>query len=501
MLVRMWRLAAALLAVAALAACDERPRPPTVVPKPPPPPPPVDAGAPEPEAARPEPKPPQNVQDFPEHPPAEDAVEGEDLVRLLLDDALRAERSLEALPTPDGWQVALMAQLGLRRGQAKEDALPERALPALAPDAGTAVAGQSAWVASALLPLKALPAPKKKKAKPAVLMQLPINTEVRVDDVDGGIAQVTVEVAQEVDYGEADAKPTRVVTKPVQGVVDAAWLVPAPIDAAALVREARAQPDTEAGHDAAVVLWHRALMLERSEAAREGLLRAAWTARRASWVATAALARNFAPARNATLAWTCRGELPQAKWLSVAKRPPKALPDDVCLVGVDTRTPCDFEPATRRKAMAAQAAWREPLGLEAHPVLKLVVDARQPRAILLAGSKLEFHDSCAEFEEVDLASYAATLRRLTLPLGTKDTVVRVPVPEYHGIEYAVLSAPSETRAVEWMRSRARYRWTVGARGELQVSLQPQDVQFALQPDATAATVATAPQKRCSCDDE
>lgn len=498
MLPRMWRLSVALLAVAALAACDERPPPPVVAPKPPPPPPVEDAGPPEPEPP-PEPAPPQTVQDFPQHVGADDAVEGEGLIRLLLDDAARAERTLEALPTPDGWQVALMAQLGLRRGQAVADALPERALPQLAPDGGMPEAGSSAWVASALLSLRAAPA--KGKKKPAVLLELPIDTEVHVDSVDGGVAQVTVEVAQDVDYGETDARPTHVVTKPVQGLVDAQWLQPAPVDAVALIREARAQPDTDDGHDAAVVLWHRALMLERSEAAREGLLRAAWTARRAAWVATAALARNFAPARKATLAWTCRGEPSKAKWLAVGKKPPKTLPGDVCLVGVDTRTPCDFEPAARRKALAAQAAWREPLGLEAHPLLELHVDARQPRAILLAGSKLAFHDSCAEFEEVDLASYAATLRRLVLPLGTKDTVVRVPVPQYHGIEYAVLSAPSETRAVEWMRSRARYRWTIGGRGELQVSLQPQDVEFSIEPDATAATVAIAPQKHCDCADE
>jgi len=491
-------LVALCLALAALSACEERPPPPVVAPKPPaPPPPPVDADT----EAPPPPldDAPGNVLQLPEHVAAEEATEGDGLIALMLDDPARAERALHRLPTPDGWQVALMANFTLKRGERAPEAPKESQLPALAPDAGVPAAGADAWVAAPTLPLEG-PAAKKGR-RPTTLLQLPINTRVTVDAVDGARATVTVEVASEVEYGETGSAPTRVVAKPVQGTVDAAWLARAPVTAEALVRDARAQPDTPEGRDAAVVLWHRALLVARSELAREGLLRAAWQARRPSWVVAAALTRNFAPARSAAIAFGCRGDVARAKWLPEKDTPPKKVPDDVCLTDVDARPACDFESKKRKASLEKRAAWRQALGVTERPLLRLVVDAREPRAVLLAGSHLAFHDSCAEFEEVDLESHAASLRRLVLPLGTKDTVLRVPVPQYHGWEYAVLSAPSETRAGEWMRSRSRYRWTIGRRGELQVSLQPQDQSFELEPDASGVTVATPPARHCECNDD
>lgn len=497
--VRPFFVAFVVLVVGALSGCDERPQPPEVAPKPAKKPTPVvDAGPPPTTASAPdEPPAPDNVLALPEHVKVEDAVEGEPLIRLLLEDPSRAEKALHRLGTPDGWQVALMAQMALQQGEARGDALPETALPVLAPDAGVPAADTDAWVAAASLPLK----DPRKGAKGKTLLELPLNTRVHVEAVTGALARVSVEVAREVDYDDSGSAPTRVVSAPVKGLVDGAWLVAEPLTGPALVREAKAQPDDDAGNDRAVVLWHRALLVERSEAAREGLLRAAWQARRPSWVIRAALTRNFAPARAAALAWTCRGDPAKAKWLPEPKKPPKTLPSDVCLTEVDARASCAFEPQALRTGREARAAWRKNLGLEEKPLLRLTVDARQPRAILLAGSRVAFHDSCAEFEEVDLESHAATLRRLVLPLGVKDTVVRVPVPAYHGLEYAVLSASSEARAGAWMRSRSRYRWSIGPRGQLQVSLQTDDMSFAIEADAAAATVAVPPQKACDCNDD
>jgi hypothetical protein len=432
------------------------------------------------------------VAQFPPHPPPENA-EGEGLIALLLDDPARAEAVLLRLDAPDAWQVALLAQLAVKRGGANTDVMPEEALPEVRPDGGTPTPGLRAYVAAPGLLLR----PLRGKQSAAELL-LPFNTPVTVEAVKGAVATVTVKVAREVDFGPEGDEPTHVVAAPVKGTVDAAWLTTEPHSAEALVREARAQPDTEEGRAKAVVLWHRALLLERSEAAREGLLRAAWAARRPSWVITAALTRNFAPASTARLAWGCRGDVAAAKWVAPGRRAPKG---PVCAVEVDARESCPFESSAVKQRRKDDAAWRAQAGLVERPLLRLTVDARTPTALLLAASRLSWHDSCADFEELDLESHLASLRRLKLPLGEKTTVVRVPVPAYHGVEYALVSAASERRAAAWLRNRARYRWTMGAGGQLQISLQLDDHDYRNSSDATAVTVAAPPQKRCDCDDD
>ncbi|MEW5742795.1 MAG: hypothetical protein AB1938_28015 [Myxococcota bacterium] len=483
------RLISAICFVTLLGGCEARP-PPPVVSKPARPLPAHDAGPPAPLVE--EPPPPASVAEFPAQPPPETA-EGDGLIALLLDEPARAEAVLLRLDAPDAWQVALLAQLAVKRGGAQTDVLPEEALPEVRPDGGVLSPGQTAYVAAPGLTLKPLGAKKK-----AARLTLPFNTALQVKSVDGALATVSVEVAREVDFGPEGDQPTRVLTAPVSGTVEASWLSTEAHSAEALMRDARAQPDTEEGRARAVVLWHRALLLERSEAAREGLLRAAWVARRPSWVITAALTRNFAPASGARLAWGCRGDLSSAKWRAPGTRGVKG---PLCVVDVDAREPCPFESPAVKEARKDDAAWRQREGVEEGPLLRVTVDAREPRALLLAASRLAYHDSCAEFEELTLDSHTASLRRLMLPLGEQATVVRVPVPAYHGTEYALLNAASERRAAAWMRSRARYRWTMGPSGQLQLSLQLDDQSYRVSPDATAVTVAAPPQKNCECNDD
>ncbi|GMU63038.1 MAG: hypothetical protein AMXMBFR34_48010 [Myxococcaceae bacterium] len=489
----MHRLLALLWLLAIALGCEERPPAPVVAP-PQPAPAPAPVAAAEEAPAEEEPPQPATVLEVPEEPRAE-ATDGESLIPHLLDDPVRAEELLLRQAAPTAWQVALLAQLAVQRGGAKTDVLPEGALPQLVPGAGAVEAGADAWVAAAQVPLKVSGA--KQGGAP---LTLSFNTRVKVEAVGGAKATVAVEVAREVDFGPEGSEPTRVSTRTIHGTVEASWLAPRPASIQLLEHAAATQPDTEEGRANAVALWHRSLLLARDERAREGLLRAAWAAQRASSVISAALTRNFAPARRARLAWGCKGDVAGATWM-VEARATKTLPAAVCLTGVDAREACDFEPTDRRRARQEAAGRRARAGVKEGPLLELTVDARRPRALLLAGSKLRYQDSCADFEELALDSQAATLRRLKLPLGQADTVVRVAVPQYHGMEYAVLDAPSERRAAAWMRNRARYRWTMGARGQLQLSLQPGDHEFELPPDAAAVTVAAPPQKDCLCNDD
>lgn len=492
-----------LICGVAVLGCDARKEPPAVAPKRAP----VvvaDAGAPTPDAGPPkEEEQTDNVLQLPSTDNVIDDVSRlEGLVQLLLRDPQRAERALMQLETPDSWQVALMAQFALKRGERTAAAPAEDDLPTLKPDnAGKISAGAKAWVAAVSLPLKALPgAAPKRQLKPAVLLEVPINTPVQIESLDGPLATVTVEVATEVEFGDSGLTPKSVTTRPVRGTLDAAWLVPEPLSGASVMADARAQDNTPEGRARAVVLWHRALLLERSDRAREGLLRAATQAQRASWVVLAALTRNLAPASRVELAFGCLGDSPKAQWLSRAKLP-KKLPADVCFTGVDARPPCPDATAKEKKAAEASRQWRESLSLKEAPVLRLTVDARQPRIAFVARSTLKFHDSCDDFQEVDVESWGATLRRLPLPLGTATTVVRVPVERYHGVEYAVISAASETKAAAWLRTRGRYRYTVDGRGDLRPSLQLNDLHFESEPDVGAATFATLPAKYCECGEE
>jgi hypothetical protein len=76
--------------------------------------------------------------------------------------------------------------------------------------------------------------------------------------------------------------------------------------------------------------------------------------------------------------------------------------------------------------------------------------------------------------------------------------VLVPVERAVGVEYSVVSAASEAKAVAWLRSRSHVRWTMGRRGELEVSLQTADHGFRLESDVSAVSWAEAPARSCSC---
>lgn len=487
----MLRLLTWGVVVAGLAACKQRPPPPVLAPKlaPAVAAPAVDAGR---EVALDLP-PPLEEAGLPQELSVDDgAVEGEGLIKLLLRDPARAAAALQEIPTPDGWQVALLARLAPRRAGHAERT-PEPPLPELRPArAGEVQAGAKAWVGRESLPLRPLP------KQPGAPLELPLDTAVQLEALDGGSATVSVEVATQVDYGAAGSEPEALVTELRRGVVDARWLLPAPLEPRALLGEAQARLKAggEANADAAVVLYRRALLIERSARAREGLLRAGWAAKRASVVVEAALARLLAPAAGLELAWACRGELAKATWVGAA--PKLKLAADACVTGVDARAPCAYAPAKKKKGWAALKAWRDAAGLAESPRLRFTVDARAPRLVLLADTTLAVRDECSDFEELRLDGGNATVRRLLLPLGVAKTVVRVAVPRYHGAEYAVVAAGNELKAAAWLRARGNYAWTAGARGGLEVSLGVGDRGFTLEKDVTAATVRERPELECGC---
>lgn len=486
----MWRCLALLL----LGSCAEKPAPvvvsaPVVKPAPPPPPlppPPVEAPLP--------PPPPEAVGAFPAEAQAAGADEpltAEALLQLLLSDPLKAEARLNRLETPDAWQVSIVAQFALQRGARAPAIDPELpASPGVA-DAGLPAGVGAAWVSEDGAALA---------GKKGPLATLPLNTSLEVRSVDGEWAEVAVPVAQLAIYGEADRVPVRVVTNPVVGRVKVSQLSATPQDAEALMREALGQGDDGAGKLAAIALWNRAWRVERSERTREGLVRAAWAGRRAPTLVRAALARNLAPATGLRFAWTCSGEDPSAAtWLDVSKKRPGALPPAVCLSGVDARTRCpDDTPAALARA-AAIKTWLDERSLTPKPWLRFTVDASDPRQVFVVTTPLSVADPCSDFEEVHFEAARGTVRRLTLPLGTKAMVVWVPATRHEGAEFSIPSTTSEGQAITWLRSRSRYRWTVGNKGELQPSLGTDARSFDVPDDLNAASYALPPEPDCACE--
>jgi hypothetical protein len=89
---------------------------------------------------------PDNVLALPDDPVGpEDITDEKRLRALLLRDPRQAERQLVALAAPNQWQVALLAQLALRRGQRAPGALSEDSLAAL-PQPPIVTGAGRAWV-------------------------------------------------------------------------------------------------------------------------------------------------------------------------------------------------------------------------------------------------------------------------------------------------------------------------------------------------------------------
>lgn len=468
-----------------LTGCDEPPAPPPkqVVTRAPTRPPPPKVEVP--------PPPPELVAAFPDTVVPDDADTDERLLRLLLSDPAKAERILHTKTSPDAWQVAVIAQFALVRGEKTFDVDPEPMLPMPALDGGVVSGPGPAWLAEDA-PLLA------PRGKQSTLATLPINTKVEVKTLEGEWAQVSVPIAQVAVFAEDDQAP-KVTATALLGRVKQTQLVAAPRDAEALMREALAQGDDTAGRLVAVALWHRAWRAERSERTRAGLLRAAWAARHASTLVRTALARNLAPVSGIRFAWACTGDDPAAtKWLDVSRARPKPLPGSVCLSGLDARARCVDDSAAARSRAESTQQWLDALALTPKPWLRFTVDARDPRQVFLVTTPLDVADPCSDFEELTFEAASGQVRRLALPLGSRELVVWVPVTRHAGAEFAVPSATSEGLAVAWLRSRGNYRWTLDGRGDLQPSLGTNARTYDVGADVSVTSFALAPERDCSC---
>ncbi len=490
----MRTIAVVLGAMTWLMGCSEPKAPPVVVPPVPSvvevdagPPPVVDAGVVDPR--------PDNVLKLPDTEALnEDPRDEGQLAMLLLRDPNFAEKRLAAEATPNSWQVALMANFATRRGARELVPPKENPLPSIELDGGVTQPGP-AWVSVTDLALKSVP---KKGQKSTVLLTLPIATPVTVDAVDGGVAFISAQVATSVDFDGQSPVPTHVEATTVQGQVPATALVPTELTAEHLQEQARAQPKTELGQDRALALWHRAFAIDHSDTSREGWLRTAMAAKRSWWTVAAATAQTFGPASNLAVAWACRGDPVKAKWVRWPLS--TSAPADLCVTQVSEQTSCEEDPPKVARRLDDDAKARKDSGLTPSPVLGFTVDARTVRHVFLSASKLELQDACGDFPQIKVEGWGATLRRLTLPLGTSNLRVRVPAPGYHGYEYSIITAASELKAAAWLRSRSHIRWTVGRNGELEPSLSTGDNGFRLEPDVQAVSWATSPVRPCHCDD-
>ncbi len=433
---------------------------------------------------------------LPVDPFERDSVDGAALKQLIIRDPDRAAEMLQNLTTPDPWQVALLAQLAIKRSEPGPDAVPESPMPDVLPrgapfalsadpDAGVA----TAYVASALVPLKASP-------KGATVVMLPINTAVTVSRVDNGWAKVSVALASQVRFGRTGTTPTVVTSTSKTGVVEAKWLVAQPVDPAELTSWAASKKGSDLADDEAVVLLHRAFLISRTEAARRALVDAAWQARRATWVVTAALNHTLVAPHRIDVAYACVGNPATAKWLSLAKgKVPAKLPDAVCVTDVDVRKPCSEK---------RQGPWRkridalEQAGLKPGAVTQFVVDATRPRMLWFYDAAVHPKDECGDHEVLELDASHLHIRRLLLPLGTTKTVVNVESAAYVGTEFGVVAAASEAKARSWLRRRTATGWTFDeATHELNELLGVDDANYRAEHHVVAATVATLPDHDCA----
>ena len=435
---------------------------------------------------------PDLIAGFPdERPLPSDVDTNERLLQLMMTDPARAEAALQLQSSPEPWQTSVIAQFATRRGEKSFELEPEPPLPVDEPDAGLSGTPGPAWVredAALLL------SPGGKKTV------LPLNTLVEVKAFTGEWAEVSVAFAQVAIYAETEREPLRVVSSPVTGRVRLSQLAAAPLKPESLMLQAMQQPASLAGKLKAVGSWQQAWRIERSERTRRGLLRAAWAVQRASAMVQAALAKNLAPVSGLRFAWACTtDDPPSASWLDLTKARPKSLAKSVCVSGLDARARCETDSPAELKRAAATRTWLERVELAPRPWLRFTVDARDPREVFLVTTPLAVADACHEFEELTVEANSGQVHRLALPLGSQRLVVWVPVPLHAGVEYSVISAASESQAVSWLRSREKYRWTLGAGGELQPSLALNASEFSIPAGVVAETFALAPERDCSCE--
>ncbi len=474
--------------------CEKRPPPPVVVPAPPvvvvPDAAMAEVPAPVPQTSADHEAEPNDDPGLPDDPIInQEAVEGVALRKLLLRDPEKAAKALEALPMPDAWQISLIAQLALKRGNPGPDIVPESPLPDVLPENPFTADAGTAYVGTALLAVKT-----SGKAQAPTVVMLPINTSVTVTKVEGSAATIAAEIVTDVEFASSGSTPTGTHGIIKTGVVDVKWLVSAPVEPEPLKAIAETKKTGELEQDETVVLRHRVFLIERTERARAALIEAAWAANRAAWVVNAAMAQLHVAPKRIDVAWVCKGELLTAKWLSFASGKLPKLPDSMCLSHVDLRKPCSEK---------AQATWQQrsdvlaKAGLIESPMVQLVIDATRPRVLWFYSIGLRTHDACASTPEVDLDPHSARVRRLVLPLGTAKTVVRIPFTGYVGTEFGVVAAPSEAKARAWLRKRSKFRWTPDEKtGELNISLGVADLDFEGESDVTGATYALPAEFEC-----
>lgn len=434
---------------------------------------------------------PDLIAAFPdERPVPTDAETDERMLQLLMTDPAKAEATLQLLSSPQLWQTSVIAQFATRRGEKTFELEPEPPLPIDEAEAGVVSAAGPAWISEDATPLIA--AGKK--------TVLPLNTRVEVKALEGEWADVSVAIAQVAIYGESEREPVRVVSSPLMGRVRLSQLTSTQRNAETLMMQAMKQPPTLAGKLNAVALWQQAWRIERSERTRKGLLRASWAVQRASTMVQAALAKNLAPVSGLRFAWACTTDDPSsASWLDLTKARPKMLAKSVCVSGLDARARCESDSPAELKRAAATKTWIEGVKLAPRSWLRFIVDGRDPREVFLVTTPLAVADACHEFEELTVEANSGQVHRLAVPLGSQSLVVWVPVTLHSGVDYSVVSATSETQAVSWLRSREKYRWTLGGRGELEPSLGLNSSGFTIPPGVTAESFALAPERDCSCE--
>ncbi|MER2564991.1 MAG: hypothetical protein ABTQ32_29985 [Myxococcaceae bacterium] len=487
------RISSFILVLAALTAC-EAPAPPPAEPpqqpvKPTPPPPPVavvDAGASVPATVLAEPADGTVTQGLPD----DAALNPEDLREaalqaMLLRDPDRAIRALEQAPTPSAFQVAVLAALAIRRRvEGPPLQVKETPLPTLAASGVAATEPGPAFVGVQLLEVRSAP------GKGKLLATLPTGTEVSLEKTQGANATISVQLATRVDFGPEGDDPTNVVTTKVTGQVPLDALVTARPDVKALATEAANQADTDDGHDRALILWHRAFLLGPTEALRAEMLKAAWRARRPSWVASTALEPVWAAPKSLRVAWACKGALAKAKWVALTGKPPA----DVCFTGVDLRAACSGDVP---KALAKRRELLGTLSVSESPIAEVVVDGGRAHRLWTVSLPIRPTNECdLEVEEHKLDVFGAVVRRLPLPLGAPSMVVSFPVTGWHGTEHSVVGAQSEAKARDWLRSRSRSKWTYDAKGEPAPSLSVGDTTFRLERDVASASVGRLPLMNC-----
>jgi hypothetical protein len=481
-----------VVALLGLWACEKPPPPaPPVAPTPPPPPPVVDAGPP-PVSVPEDPLDGEPSPGLPDDPVySTDDLRDSALQRLLLRDPERLVRVFEQTPAPSAFHVAVVSALARGRGLPGPEApMDKTPLPPLPASGAPLDAVGEAFVGVALADVRA--APRKKGGTPGgVLASLPAGTRVAVEALDETTATVTVPLATRVDFGPSGVEPVAVSWKQVSGIVPRDLLVRAPLDATAIATEAAQEPNTDDGHDRALVRWHRLFLLRPTEGVRAKLLEAAWRARRPSWVARAALERVWVTPKRARLAFACRGTLGAATWTTAKPR----LPDAVCLTDLDLRTPCS---GASPKSLDTVRAMLDAAHLaEASPVFEVVVDASRARRLFAVSMPIRPLHECEVEDDHRVDPRSAMVRRLPLPLGLSTMVVTLPVSGYHGVEHSVIGAQSEAKARDWLRSRMGAKWTYDRRGEPAPSLGIGDTGFSLEGDVTAVSRGRLPQLDCA----